>query len=302
MENLASRIRLFWESAVYPLPRAYDEEFAREYHFINLTRVRFVSIIALLFLGFMIYRDLNLLSLPDSPNHRSLFHVHVVFAAGLLALFIVAQVFAPSSPAGVQRWHQTVMVAAAGFVLAMCVAVSWAYPYGGLSIYVIGCFAVASIFFLPPGTGFVLYALAHLAFIVGQTHHQSSHGILWVHYVNGSAAAVVAWGVSLALFNTRARDFMNQKLIERNSHLDGLTGIANRRQFDAVLESEWRRAVRSGAPLSLVMADIDFFKAYNDAYGHLAGDDCLKKVARRLNQELKRAGDLAARYGGEEFG
>jgi diguanylate cyclase (GGDEF)-like protein len=83
---------------------------------------------------------------------------------------------------------------------------------------------------------------------------------------------------------------------------DGLTGISNRRRFDESLELEWKRAVRSGTTLSLLLIDIDCFKQYNDAYGHVSGDECLKKIARALCETLKRPFDLVARYGGEEFG
>ena len=92
----------------------------------------------------------------------------------------------------------------------------------------------------------------------------------------------------------------NQKLQELAT-TDGLTGIANRRQFDRVLMLEWRRLAREEMPLSLIMFDIDFFKLYNDFYGHLGGDDCLGQVAGAIASSAKRAGDLAARYGGEEF-
>jgi diguanylate cyclase (GGDEF)-like protein len=85
------------------------------------------------------------------------------------------------------------------------------------------------------------------------------------------------------------------------SYVDGLTGLANRRRFDEVLGEEWRRAARSGLPLSLVMLDIDFFKRYNDRYGHQRGDDCLRRVASTLAGTVRRVGDLASRYGGEEF-
>jgi two-component system chemotaxis family response regulator WspR len=83
--------------------------------------------------------------------------------------------------------------------------------------------------------------------------------------------------------------------------LDGLTGIANRRRFDEALGVEWQRARRQGAPLSLLLCDVDCFKDYNDNLGHPAGDLCLKKTAAALISQLKRPADLAARYGGEEF-
>jgi len=92
----------------------------------------------------------------------------------------------------------------------------------------------------------------------------------------------------------------NQQLNEL-SRTDTLTGLANRRQFKEVLASEWRRAMRNGQPLTLIMADIDAFKSYNDTYGHLAGDECLRKIAATLRSPLMRPSDLAARFGGEEF-
>lgn len=90
-------------------------------------------------------------------------------------------------------------------------------------------------------------------------------------------------------------------LLARLSHLDGLTGIPNRRALDDIMEREWRRGTRSLKPLSLLMLDIDHFKAYNDSCGHLAGDDCLRTVAQTLKTPLGRAADIVGRYGGEEF-
>jgi len=90
-------------------------------------------------------------------------------------------------------------------------------------------------------------------------------------------------------------------LLERLSYQDGLTGIANRRKFDEAMQLEWRRAKRGQVSLSLIMVDIDFFKKFNDRYGHQAGDDCLKEIARTLQETIHRPGDVAARFGGEEF-
>ena len=89
-------------------------------------------------------------------------------------------------------------------------------------------------------------------------------------------------------------------LLERISNLDGLTAIPNRRNFEHFYELEWRRACRERKWLSVIMIDVDFFKSFNDNYGHLAGDQCLKQIAQAL-QVLNRPGDMVARYGGEEF-
>lgn len=93
---------------------------------------------------------------------------------------------------------------------------------------------------------------------------------------------------------------MNRALVELST-IDSLTGLANRRQFDRMLDLEWRRAIRAGTPLSLLLADIDFFKRYNDTYGHLRGDAALAEVAKALAGSFSRAGDVVARFGGEEF-
>lgn len=83
--------------------------------------------------------------------------------------------------------------------------------------------------------------------------------------------------------------------------IDSLTQVSNRRKFDDYLQQEWSRLKRQNRPLSLILCDIDYFKAYNDTYGHPAGDECLKQVAQAICQAVKRPGDLVARYGGEEF-
>ncbi|MGW8394275.1 two-component regulator propeller domain-containing protein [Pseudoduganella sp. HUAS MS19] len=92
----------------------------------------------------------------------------------------------------------------------------------------------------------------------------------------------------------------NRKL-EALSQTDGLTGVGNRRGFDLALDTEWRRALRTGQPLALSMLDVDYFKKYNDRYGHLAGDATLRAVARLITEHGRRSSDLVARYGGEEF-
>lgn len=90
-------------------------------------------------------------------------------------------------------------------------------------------------------------------------------------------------------------------VLDQHAHIDGLTGLPNRRRFDQALENECARAGRGGHPVSLLLIDVDFFKRYNDRYGHLAGDDCLRLVAQAIESSMRRPSDLPARYGGEEF-
>ena len=92
----------------------------------------------------------------------------------------------------------------------------------------------------------------------------------------------------------------NERMVNL-SHVDSLTGVSNRRNFDRVLADEWKRAERQQQPITLMMIDVDHFKQFNDMHGHVAGDHCLKVVAETLKLQLKRPGDLLSRYGGEEF-
>jgi diguanylate cyclase (GGDEF)-like protein len=119
------------------------------------------------------------------------------------------------------------------------------------------------------------------------------------------AADYIPKPFQLPLVIARVRNQINLKLrtdlLEAQASIDALTGIANRRRFDEVLRTEWKRAARNVMPMSLLMFDVDHFKAYNDNYGHGAGDDCLRRLGEAmLNAEL-RPGDFVARYGGEEF-
>jgi diguanylate cyclase (GGDEF)-like protein len=111
--------------------------------------------------------------------------------------------------------------------------------------------------------------------------------------------------VNPSIIKARVKNHLELKryrdMLEELSTIDGLTGIANRRYLDEVLEKEWRRALRTGDILAVILIDIDYFKKYNDCYGHVAGDECLRKVAKALKDSVKRAGELVARYGGEEF-
>ena len=111
--------------------------------------------------------------------------------------------------------------------------------------------------------------------------------------------------VRAPIIKARVRNHLELKkyrdFLENLGMVDGLTGVWNRRHFDEVLDREWRRAMRGTNLMSVILLDIDFFKKYNDHYGHLAGDDCLRQVAKALKETARRGGDMVARYGGEEF-
>ncbi|MBN1627904.1 MAG: diguanylate cyclase [Deltaproteobacteria bacterium] len=111
-----------------------------------------------------------------------------------------------------------------------------------------------------------------------------------------------SFDIMMQTINERTEDLKtaNEKLMQL-SQVDGLTGIANRRMFDEFIAKEWRRMARNKSPLSLILADVDYFKQYNDTYGHQMGDECLTQVAGVISKSIHRPDDLGARYGGEEF-
>jgi diguanylate cyclase (GGDEF)-like protein/PAS domain S-box-containing protein len=131
-------------------------------------------------------------------------------------------------------------------------------------------------------------------------HREKSE--IWVETTLRASATA---GGEIDGFITVSRDITKQKDLEEKlealATIDGLTGLANRRRFDERLQEEWGRAYRERTCLALLMIDVDHFKAYNDAYGHQAGDGCLRAVARILAEAVQRTTDFVARYGGEEF-
>lgn len=128
---------------------------------------------------------------------------------------------------------------------------------------------------------------------------QETHGLAV------GAVDFIAKPVNPAVVRARVKTHLTLKfqsdVMRRLVFLDGLTGVFNRRYFDQQLAIEWARSARNASPLSVILLDVDFFKRYNDHYGHQAGDDCLKQIATTLKTALKRPADLVARYGGEEF-
>ena len=144
----------------------------------------------------------------------------------------------------------------------------------------------------------------------GEIWNRNKNGVIFPQWLNISAVKNTSGNVThyVSVFSdiSKLKEAEN-KLKEINVHLkklssiDSLTGISNRRMFDQALHREWHRAIRYQHPLSLIMLDIDYFKKFNDTYGHLQGDECLKQVAKNVVQSVNRSTDLVSRYGGEEF-
>jgi len=137
-------------------------------------------------------------------------------------------------------------------------------------------------------------------FVTSKTHEEDEFRGLAL-----GAVDYIAKPFSLPIVKARIKNHLELKrrgdLLEQLAFLDGLTCVSNRRRFDEVLDQEWKRALSYEMRFTVIMIDIDFFKLFNDHYGHAAGDECLRQVAQALNRSFSRSGDFVARYGGEEF-
>ncbi|MCS6958662.1 MAG: diguanylate cyclase [Pseudanabaenaceae cyanobacterium SKYGB_i_bin29] len=191
---------------------------------------------------------------------------------------------------------------------------------GFVTAYIIGIFIFAVFFYYPNRSGFLIFSLNALFYFICITFIPSQATMnkpiyLTNAWLSGIVVTGAAWLFNRLLLDSQLRDFRSRKKIEqqaqelRNANeqlqrlamIDGLTQVSNRRLFDEKLEQEWRRLSRSESPLSIILCDVDYFKKYNDTYGHLAGDACLKEVAKAIQLAVRRPADVVARYGGEEF-
>ena len=155
----------------------------------------------------------------------------------------------------------------------------------------------------------------HLCNTISHDEHRSHTPIIVIdeEYDSGVELAVIQQGAHDYLLTSNSSDLIDAKcknylkhkrstdLLEKAARIDGLTQIYNRREFDRIIEMEWGRAFRAKQSLSIILIDIDHFKRYNDFYGHLSGDGCLRLIAQTLNQQVQRLTDIVARFGGEEF-
>ena len=194
--------------------------------------------------------------------------------------------------------------------------------YGQIIIYLTAIISIAVVPLFQPLTFFLLYVAAQTFFVAFMPYFQESGEIIFGNYANSTLFIIISFVISRIRYKTWIGDFKNRIIIQEKSieinqinkeleeaneklrHLsqtDSLTGVFNRSMFDKTIKIEWNRCKRNSIPLSLFMIDIDFFKAFNDNYGHQAGDVCIKRVASILLNFAKRSSDSVSRYGGDEF-
>ena len=214
------------------------------------------------------------------------------------------------------HWY-TGIFATIGLVTVMNVAHTISDPQIKLAAYAGSIYAIIVIYAMSKMRFYVATFWCHLAgfihlILLNSQGAQENFTSFQAYFV---AANLIGMGISYIIEHRERAMFIQSLLLdidkieqeklnkdlEKLSREDSLTGLANRRYFDERLSQEWSRCMRNKKPLSVILFDVDFFKQYNDSYGHQAGDHCLVKIAKALKKEASRTGELVGRYGGEEF-
>jgi diguanylate cyclase (GGDEF)-like protein len=219
----------------------------------------------------------------------------VTAAAAVTLLATLGQNLLPAVMQGIHYTPLAMLVIAGVWLLNLFAALrlSRRTPYSVLDLWLI---VVMCAWLLDIALSALLNAGRYdLGFYAGRLYGLVAASLVLVVLLCGNGRLYVQ------LLKLRESDRDKAAELQRLSATDPLTGIANRRAFEEALDQEWRRMLRHGMALSLLMIDVDYFKRFNDTYGHVAGDRCLRAVAQSLAGRARRAGEIAARYGGEEF-
>ncbi len=310
------------------------EDFRSEVRRVNDRRVGlFVVVVLLLHIPLLVIDVGRLMSgmLAEHLGYRYLFIFHLILFLGLLIVLILRLAEPPEeediggddyAPPPRTWWHRlrrhlfrpgrlsrslTFPVALFVLAIATLISVTDQFIHGQITVYVMTSVAAAVVLYLTWPQAVFLYGAAHVLFIAGLGLAQDNLDILTGHYINGTIIVVLSVVITRTLYVQHRNTYRHQVVIEeqrrrleRMATEDSLTGLHNRRYIDERIEEELQWYDRRGRVFSVAVADIDHFKDVNDAFGHKAGDEVLRRLARILVPNV-RAVDIVARYGGEEF-
>lgn len=193
---------------------------------------------------------------------------------------------------------------------------------GQVIVYLVAVISIAITPLYKPLTLFLVYLTVHTLFLIAMSHLQESAQLIYGNSINTTTFVIMSWAISFMRYKKQAEDFNNKKIIiSKNEELrlmneqlqaanqklkvmsmtDGLTGVINRLCFETLIKDEWSKCKSLSTPLSLIMVDVDFFKEFNDRYGHQAGDRCIKAIANLLTICAADPLYKVARYGGDEL-
>jgi diguanylate cyclase (GGDEF)-like protein len=245
-----------------------------------------------------------------------------MMAAMAVFLAVFVRLEKTGSGSGSATW--VAGTAFAAFILFWCAEKSLLdqFSSGKIASYSIAAICVAVVAVYPPKFILPVFGAAEVFFVVMMPHFQKSSALSANNSWNSVYFVVLAGVISAAMYKSRINDFNNDRIIQKKNEelerinleltetnraleklsvTDGLADIYNRSYFDRSIRAESDQCRASSCPLSLIMLDIDYFKEFNDHYGHQAGDDCIRRVAAVLTSCVKRSNDIVARYGGDEF-
>lgn len=291
----AAQLKRGFESLAFSSP--LEKEFRDFYTEQNLPRGRLSMAIALILLLAIAGLKMTI-GLKSADSHVSTLQLALIIP--LMAAILIVM-YLPVA----RRWYPSVAatgVTLVGFIATfLCHAAALGgaeYLLAGQALVILyACLFLGLLFNVASAVGAVLVA-AHIGtgIAVGQQAEP-----LWYTAAILGAVAVTALISAYKLEHAVRTNFLETRVLYELAERDGMTGLYNRRIFDDYAKRLWRQARRDGEPLEIVFVDIDYFKVYNDLYGHQAGDDCLRKVADTIARSATRPLDFTARYGGEEF-
>lgn len=309
---------------ITPMSGSDKIEFTISIYRINIARVK-ITIVTFIILEAM------MLALHCFLNREKLFDDPYIYYGFMYALMLVAMAvfFAIFSKLGADVAKYLACIRFVGilfiaFILLWCAGISLLdqLSSGQVIVYIVAIISIAITPFFEPLTLFLVYLTIHSLFLFAMPYFQKSLQLIYGNAINATTFVIISWAISYMRYQKQAEDFINKKTILRKneelrlmnrqlqeanrklevmSMTDGLTGVFNRLSFGTIIKDEWDRCKRNSAPLSLIMVDIDFFKEFNDNYGHQAGDCCIKLVAELLTVYAKDPMCKVARYGGDEL-
>lgn len=303
---------------------SYKTEFVVDINRINVARAKITAI------TFIILEIMQLVALYIIKRDGFLRKTDICYEAMYILLLLVMMVYLlifVKLGSNIPEHSIGIWVAGISFIsiiLFWCAGISLLdqLSSGQIIVYSVAIIAIAVTPIFEPVTLLIVYLIIHALFSVLLPYFQKSSEILFENYINSTTFLIISWAISCMRYKNKVHDFNNRKIIqeksdelkrvnkeleeanqklERLSKTDSLTGIFNRFVFDKTVKTEWDSCKHHFIPLSLIMIDIDFFKAFNDNYGHQAGDDCIRQVTRVLSASARSSSDIVARYGGEEF-
>jgi diguanylate cyclase (GGDEF)-like protein len=308
-----NKIRGYW----FPtLPKEEVSALRKEFTTHNIRRERLLAVFSICILIILI--GIDCLIMEESSESLRELCIYSIAARSALIVFLTGFLLATrktivGASLRYGAWDLAFIGVSLAWVAIFTGALQIVRP--GIEPYLMAIFTISAIIFQDVLRSILIFGMGLLLMLAFAVPLQPDPRILRSEIINSAIFSALAFIISRVVFTMQLHNFRNARIIaeqkrelaasnemlQRLSFLDPLTNIANRRYMQMVLEREWKLQARSDRPMAVIMIDIDWFKLFNDTYGHQSGDDCLRRVATALEAAVKRPTDLVARYGGEEF-